>query len=206
MDPLQLASFSVISLIIALTPGPSTLLVLSYAVTGDRKGPVNLMVGAFIANCLMIVLTVLGVHTLISVSQIAFETLRWLGAGYLIYLGISYWRTPADRLVVKKTSPKTNLKIASQAFLTSVTNPKAFLFYYAFLPQFVDHGQNVERQLAIFGALHTAIFIIVLAAYALLGNKASAFVQNSKWMRLRNRFVGGILMMAGMLMLRGNRT
>ena len=206
MDFLSFSLFLATVALVAFAPGPSTLLVLSNAVSGDVRRPVALILGAALGNILLVTVTVLGVSTLVLASQTAFEVLRWIGAGYLIYLGIAYWRAPARLLTAAAAGRGTYSVLALQAFLTSVTNPKGLVFYFAFLPQFLSPVFAAGPQLAVLGGCYIVMFVLALSTYALAGRRIASLFSTARAMKWKNRMTGGLLIGSGLLLLRYERS
>lgn len=207
MDITNFGLFLVASAVVAAAPGPSTLLVLSHALSRDLRRPISLIVGAFCGNTLLVLVTVLGISALILASQTAFEVLRWIGAGYLIYLGVRYWRAPSDPVRASTNARTARYRVLFvQAFLTSVTNPKGLVFYFAFLPQFVSSDYSTQFQLLVMGSCYVAIFITALSICALAGRRIAHLFSSSRAVRLKNRITGGFLIVAGLSLLRYERS
>ncbi len=205
LDPATFALFLVASAAVGVAPGPSTLLVLSHALGGDKRQPFCLIAGALLGNLVLVLATVSGLSALILASPAGFEVLRWLGAGYLIYLGFCYWRAPADPLRARAAHTSACRALVAQAFLTSVTNPKGLAFYFAFLPQFVTPGADTAPQLLFLGAAYVAVFIAALSLYALAGQRLARLFARPRAVAWKNRFTGGLLTLAGLALLRYER-
>ncbi len=94
MDLTTYGLFLLTSAAVGAAAGPSTLLVLSHALGQDPRRPASLIAGAFCGNVVLVLAPVLGLSVVMLASQTAFEIVRWIGAGYLIYLGVRYWRAP----------------------------------------------------------------------------------------------------------------
>ena len=206
MDITNFGLFLAASALVAVAPGPSTLLVLSHALSRDIRRPISLIVGALCGNALLVLVTVLGMSALILASQTAFEVLRWIGAGYLIYLGVQYWRAPSAPVQASARAPLARYRtLVVQAFLTSVTNPKGLVFYFAFLPQFVSPGTATQVQLLVLGLCYVAIFVAALSIYAFAGQAVAQLFSSPRAVRLKNRITGGFLILAGLSFLRYER-
>ena len=206
MDLMTVALFLLAAAAVAVAPGPSTLLVLSHALSGDGRRPASLIAGAFCGNLLLVLVTVLGLSAVILASQTAFEIIRWVGAGYLIYLGIRYWRAPVDPIDALPTARAARYRaLFLQALLTSITNPKGLVFYFAFLPQFAGAGAPSSGWLALLGLTYVALFVAALLLYALLGRRLAGYVASPRILRLKNRVTGGLLIAAGLSLLRAER-
>ncbi len=206
MDASTYVLFLLTAAVVGAAPGPTTLLVLSHALGRDLYRPACLIAGSLCGNVVLVLVTVLGVGAVVMASQVAFEALRWIGAGYLIYLGIRYWRAPPEPASARPARAAAACgALFLQGAMTSVTNPKGLAFYLAFLPQFVTPGASAGAQLALLGASYVAVFVAVLTAYALAGWRLAAWLLTARLMRWKNRIVGGFLVGAGLSLIRYQR-
>lgn len=206
MDLTSFWLFLVAAFVVAAAPGPTTLQILSHSLTGDPKRPASLIAGAVCANAAMVAATVLGLSALILASQTAFTVLRWVGAGYLIYLGIQYWRARGNASVpAGSRGPWSYRRLFVQAALTSLTNPKGLIFYLAFLPQFIGPGWDPSIQLAVLGATYVGLCIVVDVGYAVAGRMLAKFVISPVFMRWKDRITGTILIGTGLTLIRVER-
>lgn len=209
MDAVDFGLFLLTAAVLALAPGPSTLLVLSHALSGDARRPLSLMIGALLGNLLLIAMTVFGLSAVILASQTGFTLLRWIGAAYLIWLGITYWRSlegmpPGFPNQARSHGALRCRALMTQAFLTSVTNPKGLLFYFALLPQFAPAGSS--SQFILLGGSYLTVFMLALALYALAGQRLAALIVNPRIQLWKNRLTGSLLIGAGLLLLRPERS
>ncbi len=206
MDLTAYGLFLLTSAAVAAAPGPSTLLVLSHALGQDPRRPASLIAGAFCGNAVLVLATVSGLSAVILASQTAFEIVRWIGAGYLIYLGVRYCRAPPGPVRARAASGVAAYRpLFVQAFVTSAANPKGLMFYIAFLPLFVSPGLPAQVQLLILGSSYVVIFMSVLTIYAIAGRRIAGLFANPKAVRLKNRVTGGMLLAAGLSLLRYER-
>jgi threonine/homoserine/homoserine lactone efflux protein len=206
MDLTSFWLFLIAAFVVAAAPGPTTLQILSHSLTGDPKRPASLIAGAVFANAAMVAATVLGLSALILASQTAFTILRWVGAGYLIYLGIHYWRAHSNTTVPAGSGgPWSYRRLFVQAALTSLTNPKGLIFYLAFLPQFIGPGWDPSVQLAVLGATYVGLCIVVDAGYAFAGRLLARFVISPSFNRWKDRITGTTLIGSGLALIRAER-
>ncbi|SEW12205.1 Threonine/homoserine/homoserine lactone efflux protein [Aliiroseovarius sediminilitoris] len=170
---LTLLAFATVVVIAIATPGPTVLLALS---NGSRYGVLIAffgMGGAILSDLVLIGAVSLGLGALLATSQFWFSVLKWLGVAYLVFLGVSILRRrgragpKAARMEVYTRVDPTSVFLRS--FLVAVTNPKGYLFFTAFLPQFVDPSAAILPQYALLTAIFIAIDFAVMAAYAALG-------------------------------------
>ena len=135
-----------------------------------------------------------GLGTLLSASAAAFTLLKWMGAIYLVYLGLNLWRAP----ISAEAAPPLQARNAfRQAYLVTALNPKSIAFFVAFVPQFISPDASFLRQ----GAILVGTFVFLAATnallYALLAGQMSSLVRRPSVRRGFNRAGGGVLMGAG---------
>jgi homoserine/homoserine lactone efflux protein len=188
-------AFVVASAVLILIPGPNVALIVANSVAhGPRYGLLTVL-GTTSAGVIQLVLTILGMTTLLTVMAEWFDWLRWIGVVYLVYLGIRAWRAAPIDLTKARPEPRSARNIYLRGFLVSLTNPKTLLFYGAFLPQFVDLRANVTAQLAILAVTILALALTLDGAWALAASRFRvALSVNGK---IRNRITGGLLVGAG---------
>lgn len=163
-DALLFISFS---LAVAALPGPSSLFVASQGLSGGIRSIFFALVGIAFANLIWLTLSLTGIAVLIATFEGAIEMIRLVGMFYLVYLGCKLLRSAGANTVEESTRDKRVWIICFQGFLTSITNPKAVLFYAAFLPQFVPQGVSVPQQMTLLGLGYIAIALTVFLLYGL---------------------------------------
>jgi homoserine/homoserine lactone efflux protein len=144
---LQLFSaFLFLTLILVLTPGPIVTLVLSTGATRGVRAGLITVAGSTLGNALLIAAIALGLSIVIEHAAVIFEWLRWIGAAYLIWLGIQSWRHAGAAATL--TPPRGHVYFR-RGFLAAITNPKTIAFFTAFLPQFIDPSLPAGHQLVV---------------------------------------------------------
>lgn len=181
--------------VISLIPGPSVMMVISQSLSNGRKAAFYCIAGDLLGGVALIALSLLGVGALLAASALAFEVLKWLGVGYLAYLGL------AQLFTAGKALPNSSAKSSFWAgFLTGVLNPKAILFYMAFLSQFMDPSRGLATQFSILVPTASVVVATVLGGYALLATQAAS-VLKSAHARRRAGYASGGFLLAGSAML-----
>ncbi len=140
----------------------------------------------------------LGMASFMAVLADWFEWLRWAGVAYLVYIGIQQWRAEPvalEELNAPKVAPKA---LYWQGFLVAMTNPKLFLFYAAFFPQFIDPLAPGGLQLGILCVSFLSIALIIDSSYALLAGRLRDLLRGRARAQLRNRLSGSLLVAAGL--------
>ena len=199
----DLLLFIVSGLLLNVTPGPDTLYIVGRSSTQGLRAGATAALGIGAGSLVHITAAALGLSAILAASAITFTVLKWVGAAYLIYVGISLLRSSApssDQVAATRLRPATLGTIFFQGFLTNVLNPKVALFFLAFLPQFVDSDASSKALAFLFlGAIFNAngtlwnLFVAWSAARVAGGLRRSTTA--TKWF---NRCVGGLFVYLGL--------
>lgn len=193
----QWLAFAAASAVLLAIPGPTILLVISYALGHGRRAAKATVAGVALGDFTAMTASMLGLGALLATSATLFTLLKWIGAAYLIYLGIKLWRAPvSDRPLDldPQDAPKGSAwRILAHTYAVTALNPKSIVFFVAFLPQFMDSTQPALPQMAIFEATFLALAILNAAIYALLASAARRSIRKPSVQSAVNR-VGGTLM------------
>ena len=173
--------FIIASLILVLTPGPAVLYIVSRSIAQGAKAGIVSSLGLCVGAMAHIAGAALGFSALLLSSALAFNVVKYLGAAYLIYLGIRTLRENKG-MTAKETKPYSMGKTFYEGIIVNLLNPKAALFFFAFLPQFVNPGQGtVLHQILLLGLIFLIIAFISDSLYAIFsGSLASWFKKNEK--------------------------
>ncbi|RXT07295.1 LysE family translocator [Ammoniphilus sp. CFH 90114] len=194
-------TFIFVVLMLFLIPGPAVLLTVSQTARGGRKAGLLTGIGIAVGDLIHTIVAVLGLSAILMTSSLAFEIVKYLGALYLVYLGICAFLERTDK---QESQVKRELNPASsfyQAILIELLNPKTALFFLAFLPQFVRaDGFPVIIQLLILGLtfvlmsiMYTTILVFLISS---LGTK---WIQkNSMFARWQGKIVGSVYVGLGL--------
>src|SRR5664279_244130 len=157
---------------LSLTPGPNSLLVLTHGALHGHRKTLFTVAGGALGFVALIALSMLGIGALLKASAGALTVLKLLGGVYLIWLGIQLWRAPAIHLRADASRADTRgAELFRQGLLTALSNPKALLFYGAFLPQFIDPSRDLWLQLIVMATIFVAVEILVESLLALLAHR-----------------------------------
>lgn len=187
---------------LSLTPGPNGLLSLTHGARYGLGPTVFTVVGGVIGFMLLIAASLAGLGALLAASETAFTVAKWIGAAYLVYLGVRLWRAPASAVCIaqddadrREASPS---RLFAQGFLVAASNPKAMIFFAAFLPQFMTPDMSYWMQLAILGGTFAVTELIYELALASAAQRIAPWLtRNGKWF---NRVTGGTFVgIGGML-------
>jgi homoserine/homoserine lactone efflux protein len=191
-------TFVLASAILILIPGPNVTLLVATSLTYGARRALAALAGTSVAIALQLVVTVLGMTSLMALLASGFEWLRWAGVAYLVWLGVRQWRAAPVALEDIDPQAVPQRALFWRGFLVSATNPKTLLFYAAFFPQFVDPQGAPGPQLMLMSATFLALAVLLDGGYALLAGRLRKWFRGRQRARLRNRVTGSLLIGAGL--------
>jgi homoserine/homoserine lactone efflux protein len=178
--------------VITIIPGPTVTLIVANSLTyGTRAGLLN-VAGTQVGLGLMLIVLIVGLASVIEIMGWWFDWLRLAGAAYLVWLG---WKLLRSSGSLDQTAPKPRGGFLLQGFLVLMGNPKALLWFGAFIPQFIDPAGNYVRQVIVLGLTAMAVAALSDGAYAVVTGRASAMLSRQR-VRLVSR-VGGLCLIGG---------
>ncbi|OZI71467.1 LysE family translocator [Bordetella genomosp. 12] len=181
---------------LSLTPGPNTLLALTHGALHGHRRALCTIAGGAVGFIALIALSMLGISALLNAWAPALNVLKWAGGLYLVWLGIQLWRAPGVRLRATPDMPRLRgTQMFSQGFLSAIANPKALLFYGAFLPQFIDPARSLLVQFAIMAGTFAVIEFAVEYLLARLAHRVRPWLERSG--RRFNKVCGGLFALMG---------
>lgn len=193
-------AFFIAAWIIALSPGSGAVLSMAHGLNYGVKRASATILGLQLGLLLILAIAGAGVGSILMASAMAFMSVKFLGAVYLIYLGLQQWRARGGLamggLPGRDQIPTVRHRIAT-GFLTNATNPKGILFMIAVFPQFIDSARPLPGQLAILAITMTCIDLCVMHGYAFAAASLQRYLNSPVWVRRQNQFFGGLLMMMG---------
>lgn len=191
--------FVVTEAVLSITPGPAVLYVLSQAIKRGPGKSVWATWGILSANALYFILSATSLGAVIVASYKLFFLIKWLGAAYLVYLGLrSFFATePVIALPEGQADSRSGPRILRDGFLLQAANPKALLFFTAILPQFIDAHHNVAFQILVLGISSILVEFVILFIYGQLAGGALAAARNPRFEKITNRVAGSLLIGAG---------
>jgi homoserine/homoserine lactone efflux protein len=183
--------------LLSMTPGPAVLLVLATALRLGGRRSIASSLGILAANTVYFALSATGVGALLLASYRIFFLVKWIGAAYLVVLGLRTIFGAGHSLVPRPDTPVRERRLFLNGFLLQMSNPKAIVFFVALLPQFIDAHFPVARQVVILGATSVAMEFLILLAYGLAAGRASELARQPRYAAWTNRLSGGMLVGAG---------
>jgi threonine/homoserine/homoserine lactone efflux protein len=201
-DPHTLAVFAAAAAVFAVIPGPAVFYVVTRSVTQGRTAGLVSMAAIETGNVVHIIAAALGLSAVLASSAVAFTVIKYLGAAYLVYLGVRALLDRGGTELDLAVQPRSLRRVYTQGVMVGVLNPKTALFFLAFLPQFVDPAKGSPAlQLAVLGLLLSVITTVSDSAYALLtgtaGNWLRARARSLKFQRGRRLVTGGAYLTLG---------
>lgn len=187
IDSTSFALFSVASLALILAPGPAVLYIVARSIDQGRLAGLVSVLGIAVGTLVHVLAAALGISALLATSALAFSIVKYAGAAYLIYLGLHKLFFEKTNLAEIERPPVQPLgRIFTQGVIVNILNPKAALFFLAFVPQFVNPALGpVWPQFLLLGATFTGIALVSDSGYALLAGTARS------WLNTRPGFSRG---------------
>ena len=184
------------SFIAAITPGPSVLLGLRNEILYGKSKSIATAMGITTAAILMGFISLIGLGAVLVTSGSVFRIIKYLGAGYLIYLGIKLWFAAGNsnyaEIGKNNPNPVPAIKLFYQAIAVGFGNPKAILFFTALFPQFLTPGSNQILQYFIILFTQAIVVFICMMIYIFGGQKFSPYLKLNKFNKMLNKISGGI--------------
>ncbi|WP_116474160.1 LysE family translocator [Zobellella maritima] len=181
---------------LSLTPGPNTLLALTHGALYGRRKTLFTVAGGALGFTLVIALSLFGIGALLQASATLFTALKIIGGAYLVWLGIQLWRAPAP--TAGQNDPgghRSGYSLFRQGLLSALTNPKAVLFFAAFLPQFIDPERELVIQFMVMAATFALTEFVTELLIASFAQRTRAWLARSG--RRFNRTCAGLFMLLG---------
>ena len=190
----QLYLFLGATLALLLVPGPAVLYITAHSANQGRLAGLVSVLAIETANFLQAVAATLGLSAILLSSALAFDVVKYLGAAYLIYLGVRKLLLPAAGILKGDVKAESLARIYWQGFAINLLNPKTALFFFAFLPQFVDSTKgNVTTQTLLLGAIFVGLALITDSLYALLASSLAERMRGSQHFQKGQRYFAGLV-------------
>ncbi len=182
--------FLVIAAITVVSPGPGVILTLTNTIRFGMSGAVGGILGIACGTFIVAGVSATSLGVLLATSSVAFTIMKYVGAAYLIYLGIKLWRTPVEEIDVTSATLKSKKLQFLEGLILQVTNPKAVFFFMSIFPQFIDFGTNATEQFVLLVVSYSLLVIAIHFLYSSIAKKARRWFSSQKGGRSMNR-VGG---------------
>lgn len=187
--------------LLLVTPGPTILLVLSYAISEGRRSAWRTVPAVALGDFTAMCCSLAGLGAVMAASGLLFAILKWAGAAYLVYLGIRMWRAPVASPGDRPSSapPRGTRAMAWRVYAVTASNPKGIMFFVAFLPQFVDQTAPMLPQFALLGGTFLVLATLNATLYAVLAGAARDWMRRPSVQAVFNRLGGSVLVGAGVM-------
>lgn len=190
----QLLFFMSAALALLLIPGPAVLYITTRSATQGRVAGLVSVFAIETANLIQAVAAGLGLSAILLSSALAFDVVKYLGAAYLIYLGIQKLMISDNGAEEEEVKQESLSRIYWQGFAVNILNPKTALFFFAFLPQFIDPSKgNVTAQNLLLGAIFVGMALITDSMYALLASSLAGKLTGNKCFQKGQRYFAGLV-------------
>jgi threonine/homoserine/homoserine lactone efflux protein len=198
-EPSVLAVFCLAALALLIIPGPSVLYIVTRSMDQGRMAGVASVLGVHTGTLVHIAAAAAGLSALLISSAVAFNVVRFAGAAYLIYIGLRRILGKDETVETESVAPRKLSRIYYQGVVVNVLNPKTALFFFAFLPQFVEPDKgSAWLQIVVLGLVFIAVGIVSDGTYALAASTLANKLKTSKhWHRFQRYFAGGTLIALG---------
>jgi threonine/homoserine/homoserine lactone efflux protein len=192
----SLIAFGIASLALLVIPGPAVLYIINRSVTDGRNVALAAVAGLEIGNFMHVIAATVGLSAVIAASAAAFSAVKWIGAGYLVYIGI---RTLVKRpqAVTQASDQMTRRRAFTQGIVVNTFNPKVALFFLSFLPQFIDADRgSAALQSLILGTTFVILGSVSDSLFALLASALRGTLLRGKSLPFVQRYVAGTVFIA----------
>jgi threonine/homoserine/homoserine lactone efflux protein len=191
----NLALFAGAALVLLVIPGPAVLYIVGRSVAQGRRAGMVSVLGIHVATFIHVLAAALGLAALLLSSALAFSVVKYAGAAYLIWLGLRKIFGPAEAASPDGERPRySHARLFRDGLVVNLLNPKTALFFFAFLPQFVDVGRgHVAMQITLLGFVFALLGFCTDSAYALLAGTAGDWLKRSRGYLQFERYGSGLL-------------
>jgi len=192
-------AFVAASTVLLVIPGPTILLVVSYALGQGWRAALPTAIGVALGDFTAMTLSMLGIGALLAASAGLFTILKLAGAAYLIWLGVKLWRAGGTLEAAPITERRSCVRMIGHAWIVTALNPKSITFFVAFLPQFLSSDANFWTQMMVFEATFLTLAFANAIGYGLVASRARAVVHSRRAIGIFNRVGGSLLVGAGIV-------
>lgn len=199
MSPLEqsLIAFTLAAALLTVTPGLDTALVLRTAASEGPRRALAAGLGICVGCLVWGAVVALGLGVLLAASELAYTILRWVGAGYLVYLGIRLILSRREAFDLGEAGSAAGTAWFWRGLLTNVLNPKVGVFYVSFLPQFVPQGANVPATTLLLAAIHATLGLLWFTTLILATRPIATGLRKPAVVRTLDRLTGGLFLLFG---------
>ncbi|WP_026584766.1 LysE family translocator [Bacillus sp. J33] len=193
-------TFLVLSLFVVMSPGIDTALITKRTISDGRKDGYKMALGITTGSLVHTFAAAFGLSAILMQSAVAFEIVKYAGAIYLIYLGLSSFISRKKKTTGDENHTNTGIKKSAfkQGLLSNVLNPKVAIFFLTFLPQFIKTGENATGQLIFMGVIYTLLSISWFFIYVFFINYLRSWLMSANVQRIMDKTTGLVLIGFGL--------
>ncbi len=195
----SILAFSTAMLILAATPGPGVFATVARSLASGFKETLPLIIGIIVGDILYLLFAVFGLSIIAQTMGGLFTLIRFIGGGYLIYLGIKIWRSDPEIHMRTNGQYRSPLNNFLSGLLITLSNPKVILFYCGFLPTFVDLTSLGVTDIGLLTLLVSVLLAGVLCSYSLAAGRTRQMFQSTRAVRNLNRSAGTVMATTGVI-------
>ncbi len=201
-------AFFAASWAISISPGAGAVAAMSSGLNHGFARGYFMTLGLVLGIWTQVLVVGLGLGALIATSSLGFAIVKWLGVGYLVWLGIKQWRAPAVPMVAEtgETVLTSRRSLVLRGWMVNAVNPKGTVFLLAVVPQFLNLSQSLTTQYAVIAATLGFTDLVVMAGYTALAAKVLRLLKSPGQIKALNRTFGGLFVAAGGLLALFKRT
>lgn len=193
-DPASLTIFILAALALLLIPGPAVLYIVARSIEQGRLAGIVSTLGIALGSAVHVFFAAIGLSALLMQSALAFSIVKYLGAAYLIYLGVRTFMSNTEPDTVQPAKTMNYSRIFTQGFIVNLLNPKTALFFFAFLPQFVSPAQgSITLQIIILGSIFVGMAIVSDSLYALIAGTAGEWLSGNAQVARAQKYLAGTI-------------
>lgn len=197
--------FLLVAAATVLSPGPGVVMTVTNALRHGFRGTFGGILGISAGALAVATLSATGLGVLLAASATAFTVLKYIGAAYLIYLGVRLWKAPPCRFEPAAAEPAGLGRGFLEGISLQLTNPKAIFFFLSVFPQFVDHSRPGGRQFVLLVLTYSALVVLIHSGYALTAERARGWLTSERGGKALNRLGGATFMCFGAAMASARR-
>jgi len=189
--------FLLVAIATVLSPGPGVVMTLTNALRYGMRGTLGGILGIACGALVVAAISATSLGVLLAASALAFTMLKYVGAAYLIYLGIRLWRAPPFKFAEASAHQASFSRRFFEGISLQLTNPKAIFFFLSVFPQFIDPESNYAIQFAGLVLTYSALVVVIHLTYALFAKKARTWLTSERGGRRVNKTAGATFMFFG---------
>jgi threonine/homoserine/homoserine lactone efflux protein len=201
VDLLAYLVFSSTLFVLMASPGPGTFAVMARGLGSGFTHAFSMGMGMVLGDLIYVLIAIFGLSTIASMMGDVFVVIKYIGGGYLIYLGVKIFTSKPSNQAIKSSISKSYFKDFISGFLICISNPKVILFYLGFLPTFVDLNTLSLKDIVVISLIVVVLLTIVMTGYSYFSAKAKEAMKKPKAQTIMNRFAGSIMVGVGSVLI-----